>query len=123
MHNKRFVSLTKIPLLDVASALELYQVQSLPIVNPGANICATYDLETNKFVMSKDGIRCALPSVEDHTKCIIANNYFCIMSTPQYNINTHILCVLVLFRHCGIDQYCRVKLSIHYFTGRELRTG
>ena len=37
------------PFLDAASFLELYQVNSWSIVNPTANMSATYDLDTDKF--------------------------------------------------------------------------
>ena len=65
MHDKKFVSLIKAPLMDVASSLELYQVCSQPILNPSANMSATYALETDKFAMSKDDLRYALPSEAD----------------------------------------------------------
>ena len=66
-------------------------------------------METDKFAMSKDGLKYALPSKEDYIKCIMASNYFCTLSTPQYHIIMS--CELALFRHSGIDQYCTVKLS------------
>ena len=76
MHNKMFVSLIKVPLLDASSALELYQVHRLPIVNPSVNMSAPYHLETDKFVLSKDGLRYAIPSEIDYTKCTMASNHF-----------------------------------------------
>ena len=67
MHGKMLVSLIKVPLLDAASALKLYQVHSMLIVNPSANMSATYNLETHKFAISKDGLRYALASKADYT--------------------------------------------------------
>ena len=42
MHNKMFVNLNEVPLLDAASALELYTVCILPIVNPNTDMSAKY---------------------------------------------------------------------------------
>ena len=76
MHEIKFVSLIKVPLLDVVSDLELYHVSSLPVVIPFVNIRATYDLKTYKFAMSKYGLRYVLSSEADFTKCILASNHF-----------------------------------------------
>ena len=111
MHGKSFSKSEQSFFVDAASALDLYHVHSLPIVNRSANMGATYDLETNKLTLSKDGLRYALPSEADYTKCIMASNQFCTLIILWYPTNTHILCVLSLFRNCGIDQYCRVEFS------------
>ena len=103
MYDKTFVHVIKLPLLDAASALELYKVHSLPIVSPSANISATYDPETDELALSKDGLRYTLPFEADFTKCIMASNHFCTLSTAQHNINTLTLCVLAIFRHSGLE--------------------
>ena len=72
---------------------------------------AIYDLDTDKFTMSKGGLRYTLPSIADFTKYIMASNHLCTLSTPQYHTNTHTLCILALFGHSDIYQYCAVKCS------------
>ena len=52
--------------MDTALALELFQVHNLSIVIPHTNISATYGLETDKFTLSRDGLKCALPSEADY---------------------------------------------------------
>ena len=97
--------------MDAASGLELYHMCSLPIVNPGANIIAPYNYETDKFTLGEHGLQYALPSEAGYTKYIMVSNHFCTLSTPQYPTNNHTLCVFALLRHSSTDQYCAVKLS------------
>ena len=106
MHNEKFISLLKASLLDVALALELYEINSLPIVNTSRNISSIYDHETGKFAMSKVGLRCALPSEVGYSKCIMASNHFCTLSMPQHKSNTH-----YVYWHC-LDRVALINLYL-----------
>ena len=64
----KFVILVKVHLLDAASAIDLYQVHNLPIVNPGTNMSATYDMETDKFTLGKNSLIYILPSEAEYIK-------------------------------------------------------
>ena len=72
---------------------------------------AAYDLKIKKIAMSEDGLKYALPSEADCTKFIMVSSHVCMLSAPWYHKNTNTLYMLTLFRHSGIDQYCKVKLS------------
>ena len=52
-----------------------------------------HNLETDKFAMGKHGLRYTLPSKADYIKCIMASNHFCTLSTPQYQADSHIMCI------------------------------
>ena len=55
---------------------------------------AIYDLETDKFTLSKMGLRYALPSEADYTKCILASNHFLYTEyTTVPHECSHIMCV------------------------------
>lgn len=116
IYNGRFAIIATIPLMDGASELNLYTAISLPIVHDESNRTATYLLETDKFALSDDGLRYSIPSDEDYTKCVAANNHFCTIGAPQYHTNKHTMCVLALYMQntYQIEQFCRIRFS--YYT-------
>lgn len=83
---RRFVTLVNLPLLDLNSQFELYQIHNVPLPYPNARMTAFYELETTTFAVNVKRTDFILLTLKDLARCSNPATKFCTLRSPLYNL-------------------------------------
>ena len=95
--DKMLVILMTIPVLDKTLELNIYQVHNLPVVPPGQEVEALYQLENEYFAIGKHGLYVTLPTEQSVQTCLQTELAICILGQALYPVQHVTWCVYALF--------------------------
>ena len=95
--DKMLVILMTIPVLDKTLELNIYQVHNLPVVPPGHEVEALYQLENEYFAIGKHGLYVTLPTEQSVRTCLQTKLAICILGQALYPVKYVTWCVYALF--------------------------
>ena len=107
------VILLTIPILDTTLELNIYWVHNLPVIPPGHQLAAIYQLEGEYFTVGKHGVYVALPHRDTVVRCINLNLAICQMDQALYPAGAIKWCVYALFIQDEerVKEYCNYTIS------------
>ena len=117
MHGGKLVLMISIPLIDLDSVMDLYNIYNLSIFNHHIGKSLQYLLEGTNLAITKDNKFAVILSDKEFIKCTLTDRHFCTLNTGLYHVNTSQWCVTALFfkDNNKISDHCRVTL--HNITG------
>ena len=113
-HGGKLVLMIKIPLIDLASIMNLYKIYNLPIYNHHIGKSLQYVvLEGTNLAITKDNKYAAVLSDTEFIQCTLADRHFCTLNTGLYHIDTSQWFVMALFfkDNDKIDNHCILALD------------
>lgn len=113
----RFITLVNLPLIEVNSQFEVYQIHNIPLPYPRVEtkLSCKYELESETFAVNTQRTDYLLLTQADLTKCVSATTSFCTLSAPLYKLADSDLCVVALFKQdqSAIERTCRSKVQFN----------
>jgi hypothetical protein len=97
-HSDGLYCIMQIPVLDVTTQYELFEVLNIPMPYPGSNLTAQYVIQHDKFVISSDRTKISFVTENDFAKCSVPFMQFCALDTPIRYINSiKDSCIIAIF--------------------------
>ena len=97
-HSNGLFCIMQIPILDISTQYDLYDVLNIPIPFPNSNLTAQYELEFTKFAISADRTKVSFVTDHDFIKCSLPFMQFCALDTPIRYVNSlRYSCLMSLF--------------------------
>lgn len=105
----RFVTLVNLPLLELNSLFEVYQIHNIPLPYLDTRMTATYELETVTLAVNVKRTQYILLTETDLAKCSNPTVKFCNLHSAVYNFGETELCVIALFKRDkgAVSEYCQ----------------
>lgn len=112
--DKRFVTLVNLPLLDLNTQFELYQIHNIPAPYMQSKMSAKYELETDVLAVNAKHTDFVLLTPSELTVCSNSHTGFCTLSSPLYNMGNSRLCVISLFKQdlSAISRNCQTEVRL-----------
>lgn len=113
--DRRFITLVNVPLLELNSRFEVYQVHNIPVPYQKSKMTASYELETGTIAIDLKQTEYAIMSTTDVARCSHPMAQFCTLSSALYSLPESRLCVVSLYRQdqAAIQQNCRTKVRLN----------
>ena len=90
-----FYATVAIPIVATQSGYDLYKIVNLPVPQPDSALSAKYDLNSDYFVISKNGVTYTLISNEEAILC--KGSPICKLSAPAYKLDRSPSCASALY--------------------------
>ena len=102
----------QIPLVDLSTTFQIYQIYNLPALNPQLRVTFQYVLESQYLVVSSNLHYFMLPQESDVWACRLTRGHWCRLKTAMYPVSTVKWCVASLFQNKkrDIEKNCKVRL-------------
>ena len=112
--NKRFITLVNLPLLDINTQFELYQVHNIPMPFNQTELLAKYQLETTTLAVNVKHTNFVLLTATEMALCSSPQITFCSISSPVYTLGESRLCVISLFENDkrAITENCQIRVQL-----------
>ena len=113
IHGGILVLMTRIPLTNLASVMDLYKIYNLSIYNHHIGKSLQYLLEGTNLVITKDNKYAAILSDMEFAKYTLADGHFCTLNTGLKHVDTSQWCVTTLFfkDNDKVSDHCRLTLQ------------
>lgn len=98
VNDRRFITMVNLPLLELSSTFEIYQVHNIPLPYPGTKMTATYMLESTNIAVNVKQTQYILLTATDLASCNNPSTKFCTLRSPLFDFGESRLCVIALFR-------------------------
>lgn len=111
----RFITLVNLPLIEVNSQFEVYQIHNIPMPCPRPDIrmTAQYQLESTTLAVNVERTDYLLLNEVDLNRCVNPSTKFCMLSSPQYKFSESDLCVVALFKQdrSAVAKSCKTTVQ------------
>ena len=107
-HGNKLVLMIRIPLIDLASGMNLYKIYNLPTYSHHIGKSLKYQLEGTNLAVTKDNKNATILTDTEFIRCILADRHFCHLNTGLYHVDTNQWCVTTMFfkDNDKISTYC-----------------
>ena len=96
--DQQFVTLVNLPLLELNSLFEVYQIHNIPVPYLDTKMTAKYELETTTIAVNAPRTQYILLTETDLARCSNPATNFCTLRSPVYDFAGTELCVVALFK-------------------------
>lgn len=112
--DRKFITLVSLPLLQLNSLFEVYQVHNIPLPYANTRMTATYELEASSLAVNAKRTDYILLTAAEVARCSNPSTKFCTLRSPLYKLGESKLCVLSLFRRdkSAISENCQTKVRV-----------
>ena len=91
------VMLLTIPLMDKSLKLNIYQIHSLPALQPTLGVIARYQIENKYIAIDDHGLFVAMPDEIEVRICLVTRGGLCMMNQALHPVDTVDWCMYALF--------------------------
>ena len=91
------VMLLNIPLMDKSLKLNIYQIHSLPALQPTLGVIARYQMENKYIAIDDHGLFVAMPDEIEVRICLVTRGGLCMMNQALHPVDTVDWCMYALF--------------------------
>lgn len=114
IQDRKFITIVNLPLLELNSVFELYQVHSIPFPYPGTKMTATYTLESTNIAVNEKQTEYILLTAADLASCGNPSTKFCPLRSPLFELGESRLCVIALFKQdrTAISENCQTTVKL-----------
>ena len=96
-NGNKLILMTKIPLANLDSGMNLYKIYNLPIYHCTISKSLKYQLGGTNLAMTKDNKYATILSDIEFIGCILAERHFCNLNTGLYHVDTSQWWVTAMF--------------------------
>ena len=107
------VMLLTIPLMDKSLKLNIYQIHSLPALQPTLGVIARYQIENKYIAIDDHGLFVAMPDEIEVRICLVTRGGLCMMNQALHPVDTVDWCMYALFiqNEERIIKDCKLKFN------------
>ena len=107
------VMLLTIPLMDKSLKLNIYQIHSLPALQPTLGVIARYQIENKYIAIDDHGLFIAMPDEIEVRICLVTRGGLCMMNQALHPVDTVDWCMYALFiqNEERIIKDCKLKFN------------
>ena len=109
-HGSKCVFMIRVPLIDLDSSMDLYNIYNLPIYSHHIGKSLKYQLERTNLAINKDNKYATILTDMEFIRCTLAEGHFCDFNTGLYYVDTNQWCVTAKDND-KISTYCRVAIN------------
>lgn len=114
VQDRRFITLVNLPLLEIQSQLEVFQIHNIPLPYNDTGMTALFELESPALAVNVKRTEFILLTEADLARCSNPAAKFCTLQNPMFKLADSELCVVALFKQqqSAITQYCQTRVQI-----------